>query len=140
MGVQIAKEAVQRINEKCGDGTATTTLLLAGLLENRCRFISSGASPIKLKRGMDKAVEALIKEVEKVAIPIKDIKEVRNIVMASSSFSKEIGDIITEAFEKVGRSGVITIEEAKGDRKSTRLNSSHVSISYAVFCLKKKTK
>lgn len=114
MGVQIAKEVVQKIKEKCGDGTTTTTLLLAGLLENGCRFISSGASPIKLKRGMDKAVEALIKEVEKAAIPIKDIKEVRNIVMASSSFSKEIGDVITEAFEKVGRSGVITIEEAKG--------------------------
>jgi chaperonin GroEL len=114
MGVQIAKEVVQKIKEKCGDGTTTTALLLASLLENGCRFISSGASPIKLKRGMDKAVEAVIKEIEKNAIPIKDNSEVRNIAMASSSFSDEIGDMIAEAVEKVGRNGVITIEEAKG--------------------------
>lgn len=114
MGVSMAKEVVQKIKEKCGDGTTTGTLLLRALVENGIKHIASGASPIGIKRGMEKAVEAVVKEIEKAAIPVKDSKEIRNIATVSASGNEEIGKLISEAMEKVGRSGVITIEEAKG--------------------------
>jgi chaperonin GroEL len=114
MGVSMAKEVVQKIKEKCGDGTTTGTLLLSALCENGIKYIASGASPIVLKRGMEKAVEAVVKEIEKIAIPIKNSKEIRNIATVSASGNEEIGKMIGDAMEKVGKSGVITIEEAKG--------------------------
>lgn len=114
MGVSIAKEVVQKIKEKCGDGTTTGTLLLRALVENGIRYISSGASPIGLKRGMEKALEAILKSLEKMAIPVKDANDIFNIAKVSASGNEEIGKTISEAIEKVGRKGVITIEEAKG--------------------------
>lgn len=114
MGVSIAKEVVQKIKEKCGDGTTTGTLLLRALVDNGIRYISSGASPIGLKRGMEKALETILKSIEKMAIPVKDEKDIFNIAKVSASGNEEIGKTISEAIEKVGRKGVITIEEAKG--------------------------
>lgn len=113
MGVAMAQEVVQKIKEKCGDGTTTVTLLLRALVDAGIKNIASGASPIGIKRGMDKAVEAIVKEIEKNAIPIKSKQEKRNIAIASSSGNEEIGDLISEAMEKVGNSGAITIEEGK---------------------------
>ncbi len=113
MGCSMAKEVVQLIKEKCGDGTTTGALLLRALVEAGIKNISSGASPIGIKRGMDKAVEAIVKEIEKAAIPIKTKKETRNIAIVSASGNEEIGDLISEAMEKVGNSGAITIEEGK---------------------------
>lgn len=121
MGVSMAKEVVQKIKEKCGDGTTTTTLLLSALVEAGIKYIAAGASPIGLKRGMDKAVEAIVKEIENSAIPIKDSKEIHNIATVSASGNQEIGKIIADAMEKVGRSGVITIEEAKGTETTIEL-------------------
>ncbi len=121
MGVAMAKEVVQKIKEKCGDGTTTATLLLKALVEGGIKQIAAGASPISLKRGMDKALEALLKEIEKTAIPIKNAKEIQNIATASASGNVEIGTIIAEAMEKVGKTGVITIEEAKGTETSIEL-------------------
>lgn len=114
MGVSMAKEVVQKVKEKCGDGTTTATLLLRALVENGVKLISAGASPISVKRGMEKAVEAVSKEIDKAAIPVKDSKEIRNIATVSASGIEEIGNLISEAMNKVGRNGVITIEEAKG--------------------------
>lgn len=114
MGVSMAKEVVQKIKEVCGDGTTTGTLLLRALVENGIKQISAGASPITLKRGIDKAVETVIKELEKSAIAVKNQKEIENIATASASGHQAIGKTIADAMEKVGRSGVITIEEAKG--------------------------
>jgi chaperonin GroEL len=113
MGVAMAKEVVQKIKEKCGDGTTTGTLLLRALVENGIKLISSGASPIGIKRGIDKAVEAVVKEIGQAAIPIKSKEEKRNIAIVSASGNQEIGDLIAEAMEKVGNSGAITIEEGK---------------------------
>ncbi len=113
MGVAMAKEVVQKIKEKCGDGTTTGTLLLRALVEAGIKLISSGASPIGVKRGMDKAVEAVVKEIEKGAISIKNKDEKRNIAIVSASGNQEIGDLIAEAMETVGNSGAITIEEGK---------------------------
>lgn len=114
MGVSLAKEVVQKIKEKCGDGATLGALLLRALSENGIKNIASGASPIVLKRGIDKAVEAVINELEKLSIPVKNSDEIRNIATASASGNTEIGQLIAEAMDKVGKSGVITIEEAKG--------------------------
>jgi chaperonin GroEL len=114
MGVSMAKEVAQKIKEKCGDGTTTGTLLLRALVEKGVLQIAAGISPIGLKRGIDKAVEAVVKEIEKIATPVKSTQEIRNIATASASGNQEIGNLIAEAMEKVGRSGVITIEDAKG--------------------------
>lgn len=113
MGVAMAKEVVQKIKEKCGDGTTTGTLLLRALVETGIKNISSGASPIGLKRGIDKAVDAVVKAIESAAIPVKTKKETSNVATVSASGNREIGDLIAEAMEKVTNSGAITIEEGK---------------------------
>lgn len=113
MGVAIAKEVVQKIKEKCGDGTTTGTLLLRALVENGVKLVASGASPIGIKRGMDKAVEAVVKSISAAAIPVKTKEEKRNIAIVSASGNQEIGDMIAEAVEQVSNSGAITIEEGK---------------------------
>jgi len=114
MGVSMVKEVVQKIKEKCGDGTTTVTLLMRAMVESGIKYIAAGASPISLKRGIDKAVEAVVKELEKHSIPIQGANEICNIATVSASGNREIGNLIAEAMEKVGKSGVITIEEAKG--------------------------
>lgn len=121
MGVSMAKEVVEKIKSKCGDGTTTGILLLSALVDAGIRHISSGISPITLKRGMDKAVEAIVKELEKNAIPISNSSDTRNIATVSASGNKEVGDMIADAMEKVGESGVITIEEGKGTTTSIEL-------------------
>lgn len=113
MGASIAKEVVQKIKEKCGDGTTTGTLLLRALVESGIKNVSAGASPIGIKRGMDKAVEVVVKEIEQSAIPIQTKQEKRNVATVSASGNQEIGEIIAEAMEKVQNSGAIAIEEGK---------------------------
>ncbi len=113
MGVAMGKEVAAKMKEKCGDGTTTSILLLRTLVQNGVKNIASGASPIGIKRGMDKAVEALIQEIEKFSIAIKDEKETRSIAIASASGNEEIGTMMADAFKKVGKEGVITIEEGK---------------------------
>lgn len=113
MGVAITKEVVQKIKEKCGDGTTTGALLLRALVEAGIKYISAGASPIAVKRGIDKAVEAIVKEIEKSAIPVKTRNEKRDVAIVSASGNQEIGELIAEAMDKVSNSGAITIEEGK---------------------------
>lgn len=114
MGISMAKEAVQKMKEVCGDGTTSVTILLNALVSAGIKSISAGASPIGVKRGMDKAIDAIVQELEKMAIPVKDSKEIKNVATVSASGNQEIGTLIAEAMDKVGKSGVITIEEAKG--------------------------
>ena len=137
MGVSMTKEIVQKIKEKCGDGTTTTILLLRAMVDTGLRYVSSGASPIKIKRGMEKAVEAILKSLEGHAIPIKNDDEIQNIATVSAAGNREIGNLIAQVIKKVGKNGVVTIEEAKGTETSTeivdgmRLNRGYLS-SY--FC------
>ncbi len=114
LGVSIAKEVVQKIKETSGDGTTSATLILRTLVENGIKHIASGASPIMVKRGMDKAVQAVIASLEKMAKPVKTSDEIRSIATVSASGNEEIGKLIADAMDKVGKAGVITIEEAKG--------------------------
>lgn len=113
MGISMGKEVAAKMKEKCGDGTTTSILLLRALVQNGVKNIASGASPISIKRGMDKTVDSLVKEIEGFAIAIKNEKETRNIAIASASGNAEIGTMIADAFSKVGKEGVITIEEGK---------------------------
>ncbi|MCC5831556.1 MAG: chaperonin GroEL [Chlamydiales bacterium] len=114
MGVAMAQEVAAKLKEKCGDGTTTGTILLDALVQNGNKHISAGSSPITLKRGIDKGVEAIVKELEKMAIPVKGKKDTKNIATVSASGNEEIGSYIADAIEKVGKEGVVTIEEAKG--------------------------
>lgn len=114
MGVSMAKEVAAKLKEKCGDGTTTATLLLHALVQNGIKFIASGASPIGVKRGMDKAVDAIVKELERISISINSSKETKSIATVSASGNQEIGEFIANAIDKVGKAGVVTIEEAKG--------------------------
>lgn len=113
MGISMGKEVASKMKEKCGDGTTTSILLLRALVQNGVKNIASGASPIGVKRGIDKTVDALVKEIEGFSIAIKNDQETRSIAVASASGSEEIGTIIADAFKKVGKEGVITIEEGK---------------------------
>jgi chaperonin GroEL len=114
MGVALGKEVASKMKEKCGDGTTSSILLLRALVQSGVKNIVSGSSPITLKRGMDKAVDAIVQELEKTAIPIKSENETKNIAIASASGNVEIGEMIAGAVKKVGKEGVITIEEGKG--------------------------
>lgn len=114
LGASLAKELVKKVQEKTGDGITTSLVLLRALVEEGSKYIAAGASPILLKRGIEKTVEAIVKEIESQALKVKNDDEIRNIATVSASGNQEVGNMIAEAMQKVGRSGVITIEEAKG--------------------------
>lgn len=113
MGVAIGKEVASKMKETCGDGTTTSILLLRALVQNGVKNIASGSSPIAIKRGMEKALDAVLKEIDSFAIAIKGEEEVYNIALASASGDAEIAKMIADAIKKVSKEGVITIEEGK---------------------------
>ncbi len=113
MGISMGKEAATKMKEKCGDGTTSTILLLRALVQQGVKNIASGSSPIHIKRGMEKAVDALMQELKDKSIAIKSDKEIKNIAVASASGDESVGALIADALKKVGPSGVITIEEGK---------------------------
>ncbi|MEZ5315530.1 MAG: chaperonin GroEL [Chlamydiales bacterium] len=114
MGVSMAQEVAAKLKDKCGDGTTTGTLLLNYLVKKGNKSIATGISPIEIKRGIDKGVAAIVEELEKMAIPLNGHQDTQNIATVSASGNEEIGHYIANAIEKVGKEGVVTIEEAKG--------------------------
>lgn len=114
MGVSMGKEVGRKIKEKSGDGTTTGIILLRALVKQGVKNIASGTSPINLKRGMEKAVDAVLKELDALATPVEKAEDIQNIATVSASGNNEIGSIIFDAIDKVGKEGVITIEEGKG--------------------------
>ncbi|MEN9343844.1 MAG: heat shock protein 60 [Chlamydiota bacterium] len=114
MGASLGKEVASKMKEICGDGTTSSILLLRALVQAGVKNIASGSSPILLKRGMETALDLVIKEIEQTTIAIKTDQEIQNIATASASGNNEIGELIATAFKKVGKGGVITIEEGKG--------------------------
>lgn len=113
MGVALAQETASKIKEKSGDGTTTGIILLRSIVKEGIKNISSGASPISLKRGLDKGLSAIVKEIDKKAKSVNSSKDTLNIATVSASGNTQIGKLISEGFEKVGKKGVITIEESK---------------------------
>jgi chaperonin GroEL len=113
MGAQMVKEVASKTNDDAGDGTTTATVLAQALFREGAKIVSAGHNPMDVKRGIDKAVEAVIGELKKNAKPVKDSKEIAQVGTISANNDKEIGDMIAQAMDKVGKEGVITIEESK---------------------------
>ena len=115
MGAQMVKEVASRTNDLAGDGTTTATILAQAIVKEGLKNVAAGANPLDLKRGIDKAVEAIVKTLEKQAVSVGDSSEkINQVASISANNDPTIGGLITEAFEKVGKEGVITVEEAKG--------------------------
>jgi chaperonin GroEL len=114
MGAQMLKEVAKKTNDVAGDGTTTATVLAQSIFNQGHRLVSAGEDPMALKRGMDCGVAAVVTALEKISKPINDAKEILQVGTSSANNDAEIGKLISDAMEKVGREGVITAEEAKG--------------------------
>jgi len=113
MGAQLVKEVASKTSDVAGDGTTTATVLAQAIYRQGSKLVAAGHNPMEIKRGLDQAVEALVAELKNISKPIKDHKEIAQVGTISANNDKTIGDIIAEAMEKVGKEGVITVEEAK---------------------------
>ena len=113
MGAQLVKEVASKTNDAAGDGTTTATVLAHAIVKEGLKNVAAGANPMILKRGIDKAVEALVAELKKISIPLEGKDQIAHVASIAGN-DPEIGKIIAEAMDKVGKDGVITIEESKG--------------------------
>jgi chaperonin GroEL len=113
MGAQLLKEVASKTSDVAGDGTTTATVLAQAIFREGSKNVSAGANAMELKRGIDKAVEVVLEELKKMSKPCQAKKEISQIGTISANNDKTIGDLIAEAMEKVGKDGVITVEEAK---------------------------
>jgi chaperonin GroEL len=114
MGAQMVKEVATKTSDVAGDGTTTATVLAQAIFREGLKNVTAGANPMELKRGIDKAVEAVVEELKKLSVPTAGKKEIAQVGSISANNDPEIGKLIAEAMEKVGKDGVITVEEAKG--------------------------
>ena len=114
MGAQMVKEVASKTSDTAGDGTTTATVLAQALYREGSKVVAAGANPMEVKRGIDIAVEEVVKELKKLSKPTKDQKEISQVGTISANNDETIGNIIAEAMNKVGKEGVITVEEAKG--------------------------
>src|SRR5574341_509323 len=114
MGAQMVKEVASKTSDVAGDGTTTATVLAQAIIREGMKNVTAGSNPMALKRGIDKAVDAVVEEIKKTSKPTKGKKEIAQVAAISANNDKTIGDLIAEAMEKVGKDGVITVEEAKG--------------------------
>ena len=113
MGVQLVKEAATKTNDACGDGTTTSTILAHAFIITGFKNITAGAEPMELKKGIEKAAEAIVEELKKKSTEVKDKEQIAQVATITAVDTK-IGDLIAEVMEKVGKDGVITVEESKG--------------------------
>lgn len=114
MGASLVKEVASKTADQAGDGTTTATVLAHAIFKEGLRNVTAGANPILIKRGMDKAAEAIIAELKKISNEVKGKKEIEQVATVSANDDAKIGKLIADAMEKVGKDGVITVEEAKG--------------------------
>ena len=113
MGAQMVKEVATKTSDLAGDGTTTATVLAHAIVREGLKNVTAGANPMGLKRGIDKAVEAVVEDLKKMSKSTKDKKEIAQVATIASNNDKTIGSLIAEAMEKVGKDGVITVEESK---------------------------
>jgi chaperonin GroEL len=114
MGAQMVKEVATKTSDLAGDGTTTATVLAQAIFREGLKNVTAGANPMELKRGIDKAVDAVVEQLKTLSVPSAGKKEIAQVGTISANNDKEIGNLIAEAMEKVGKDGVITVEEAKG--------------------------
>jgi len=113
MGVQLVKQAATKTNDQCGDGTSTSTIVAQAIISEGFKNIAAGADAMALKHGIEKGVEAIVGELKKMSIPVAGREQVAQVA-AISAIDQEIGNLIADVMEKVGKDGVITVEEGKG--------------------------
>src|SRR5512136_126193 len=118
MGAQLVKEAATKTNDACGDGTTTSTILAHAMISEGFKNVAAGAEAIGLKRGIEKAVEAVIAELKKLSTEVKGKEQIAQVATITAK-DTEIGDLLAEVMEKVGKDGVITVEESKGVKFET---------------------
>jgi chaperonin GroEL len=116
MGAQMVKEVASKTSDQAGDGTTTATVLAQAIYREGIKNVAAGANPMDLKRGIDRAVQVIVEELKKLSKPVKSRKEQEQVASISANSDKEIGKLIAEAMEKVGKDGVVTVEEAKSMR------------------------
>ena len=114
MGVQMVKEVASKTSDVAGDGTTTATVLAQAIYREGSKLVAAGINPMAIKRGIEKAVEAVVEKLKKISKPTKDQEEIAQVGAISANNDTTIGNIIAEAMNKVGKEGVITVEEAKG--------------------------
>jgi len=113
MGAQMVREVASKTSDAAGDGTTTATVLAESIYREGLKFVTSGANPIGIQRGIGKAVEASVAQLDKIAKKVKDKEEIKQVATVSANWDNTIGEIIAEAMDKVGKDGTITVEEAK---------------------------
>jgi chaperonin GroEL len=113
MGAQLVREVASKTSDVAGDGTTTATVLAHAIYREGIKNVAAGANPMDLKRGIDKAVEVIIEELKKLSKPVQEKKEIAQVGTISANNDASIGELIAEAMDKVGKDGVITVEEAK---------------------------
>ncbi|NIA11904.1 MAG: chaperonin GroEL [Nitrospiraceae bacterium] len=114
LGAQLVKEVAQKTADKAGDGTTTATVLAQAIYNAGLKFIAAGDNAIELKRGVDQAVNKIVEKLKVSSKPVETKERIAQIATVSANYDKEVGDLIAEAMDKVGKEGVITVEEAKG--------------------------
>jgi len=114
MGAQLVKEVASKTSDVAGDGTTTATVLAQAIFREGLKNVTAGANPIAIKRGIDKGVAAIVAELKKISKDVKDKKEIAQVGAVSAHNDQKVGDLIADAMDKVGKDGVITVEEAKG--------------------------
>jgi chaperonin GroEL len=113
MGAQLVKEVASKTADEAGDGTTTATVLAHAIFKEGLKYITAGANPVMVKRGMDKAVEAIIAELKNMSKTVENKEQIAQVATISANNDKKIGELIAEAMDKVGKDGVITVEEGK---------------------------
>ena len=113
MGAQMVKEVASKTSDVAGDGTTTATILAQAIFREGAKLVAAGSNPMSIKRGIDKGVEIAVEELKRISKPTQDKTEIAQVGTVSANNDRTIGDIIAEAMEKVGKEGVITVEEAK---------------------------
>ncbi len=113
MGAEMVKEVASKTSDAAGDGTTTATILAQAIYREGLKNVTAGSNPTAIKRGVDKSVVSIVKQLEKIAKPVKEKQEIAQVASIAANCDNEIGDLIAEAMEKVGKDGVITVEEAK---------------------------
>jgi chaperonin GroEL len=121
MGAQMVKEVASKTSDVAGDGTTTATILAEAIYREGSKLVAAGMNPMALKRGIDKGVQIVVDELKKISKPIKDKKEITQIGTISANNDRTIGEIISESMDKVGKEGVITVEEAKSIETSLEI-------------------
>jgi chaperonin GroEL len=116
MGAQMVKEVASKTNDVAGDGTTTATVLAQAIYRQGSKLVAAGANPMDVKKGMDRAVESVVSKLKEISRPIADNNEIAQVATISANGDKEVGDILARAMDKIGKDGVITVEEAKGNR------------------------